>query len=168
MGVVSSCKWGPMMTAVAMQAFALACMLPFIRGSIPGVNDNMRASVYACFDRAATVRPRAPPPGRQTSQAREKIRVRSSAATAAAPPEGMDPRAGATPPAGGPNKWPTYVQRDTRKATRQRNCTSLHPPLPLPPGSCCDCNKNPPPRQVCYISLGILHNEQGSCYYLRQ
>ena len=42
-----------------------------------------------------------------------------------------------------------------------------HPPS-LPPGSGCDYNKNPPLRQLCYISHKILHHEPGSCYYLRQ
>ena len=157
-----------MMTALAMQAFTLACMLPFTRGRIPGLNDNMRASVYACFGKAAIVKPRVPPPGRQTSQAMEKLGWGSSAATAAAPPRGWTHGRGQHPPAGGPNKMPTYVQRDPRKATRQRNCTSLHRPFPLPPGSCCDCNKKPPPRQLCFVSLRILHHEPGSCYYLRQ
>ena len=36
------------------------------------------------------------------------------------------------------------------------------------PGSCRDYNKNPPPRQLCYVSLRILRHEPGSCYYLRQ
>ena len=42
-----------------------------------------------------------------------------------------------------------------------------HPPPP-PPGSGCDYNKNPPLRQLCYVSPKILHHEPGSCYYLRQ
>ena len=55
-----------------------------------------------CFGKAAIIRPRAPPPGRQTSLGGETFGVGSSAATAAAPPEGADPRAGATPPEGEP------------------------------------------------------------------
>ena len=35
-------------------------------------------------------------------------------------------------------------------------------------GSCHDYNKNPHPRQLCYISLRNLHYEPGFCYYLRQ
>ena len=158
-----------MMTAYAMQACTLACMLPFTRGSIPGVNDNMRASVYAYFGKAAIVRPRAPPPGRQASQAREKLGWGPLLQLQQPPPEGMDPRAGATPPHGGTKKkWPTYVQRDTRKALVKETAHHCTPPLPLPQGSCCDCNKNPPPRQICFVSRRILHHEPGSCYCLRQ
>jgi len=38
-------------------SFTLAGRLPFTRGSIPGVNDNMHASVYVCFGKAAIARP---------------------------------------------------------------------------------------------------------------
>ena len=78
-------------------SFTLAGRLPFTRGSIPGVNDNMHASVYVCFGKAAIVRPRAPPPRRQTSLGRENNGVGSSAASAAARPPPPPPRrSGAT------------------------------------------------------------------------
>ena len=99
-----SCPRRPMMTTLAMQAFTLACMLPFTRGSIPGVNDNMRASVYACFGKAAIVRPRAPPPGRQASRAWEKLGWGPLLQLQQPPPRGWTHGRGQHPPAGGQKK----------------------------------------------------------------
>jgi len=85
------------------------------------------------------------------------------------PPRGDGPTGGGnTPPRGDQKKMAHLCATRHPESTRQRNCTSLHPPLPLPQGSCCDCNKNPPPRQICFVSRRILHHEPGSCYCLRQ
>ena len=51
---------------------------------------------------------------------------------------------------------------------RRRPSRGARSDPPRPSGSCHDYNKNPHPRQLCYISLEILHHEPGSCYYLRQ
>ena len=65
---------------------------------------NMRASVYACFGKAAIVRPRAPPPGRQASQAREKLGW-GPLLQLQQPPRGDGPTGGGnTPPRGDQTK----------------------------------------------------------------
>ena len=50
-------------------------------------------------------------------------------------------------------------------------CIALHHSLPPPQilAVCCDCDKNLPPRQLCYISPRTVRpHEPGSCYNLRQ
>ena len=129
-----SCPRRPMMTTLAMQAFTLACMLPFTRGSIPGVNDNMRASVYACFGKAAIVRPRAPPPGRQASHSWDELGWGPLLQLQQPPPEGMDPRAGATPPRGGTKKKSHLCATRHSEGNSSKKLHIIAPPPSTSPG----------------------------------
>ena len=94
----------------------------------PLVDDMPSASTCACFDKAVIIRPRAPPPGRQTPL----CGVEPSAAFAAAPPMGTSSRLGELPPVGGTKK------EDANSRTRS-SCHILHVPAHACPNSRSRC-----------------------------
>ena len=84
------------------------------------------------------------------------------------PPRGDRPTSGAAAPEGGPTKKMDRLSesRHPKGSSHKKLHNSGQPPPPIPPGSCCDYNKNPPPRQLCYISLRILHQKRSGSWVL--